>query len=398
MRVAATLASLFLVVGPVVGLAQESLVDQENTAPAAEVRTEGPPPSEPAATAAPGEEIMRPTQGGLRFTPKMAKGMARVIASEFSDDPNRDKLAELLERRLWDMKEKHGQEAVVAIECLYETTLSQEAEGNLPDRDKAHTTTFDADAAREVSRKVSPGVKLFQEFWQGFLDDARQVTPEDELRQMTKHTQETLEMTRRFQEKMDRWSRGEVRPDEGLLDGIDEDDIAAEKSGQSKEYIEAEREVRWEVSRRSGMEWEWFLNQCVEVLRFDDAQKTAGRKLLEEYREKAAVIMTTEWKARLLANRVRHRLKWRCSGQPLEPWVFRLDQEYKQMIRPIDEMGVAFHRDVVALARSDQWEQMLAGLRKVATEQGMKPEETGAEFLRFPDKPSASSTADATSP
>ena len=62
------------------------------------------------------------------------------------------------------------------------------------------------------------------------------------------------------------------------------------------------------------------------------------------------------------------------------------------MIQPIDEMGVAFHRDVVALARPDQWEQMLAGLRKVATDHGMKPDETNREFLRFPDKPVASNT------
>ncbi len=390
----ATMLSLLLVLAfaPVMGYAQEDPVDQENSATAAEVREEQPPPPEPA-TAAPGEEVMKPTRGGLRFTPKMAKGMARAMAGELPDDPGRDKLAEMIERRLWEMKEQHGQEAAVAIECLYETILSQEAEGNLPGNNKAHYLKFDAESAREVSRKISPGVKLIEEFWQGFLDDSRQVMPEDKVKDMAKNAQEALEMTRRFQEKMDRWSRGELKQDEGLLDGIDEDDIAAEESGQTKEYRQAERQVRWEVNRRTGVEWEWFLNQCTEVFKFDDGQKSAGRKLLLAYREKANAIATKEWKAKLLANRVRRQLTFRCSGQPLQPWVFRLDQEFKQMTQPIDEMGVAFHREVVTLARPEQWEQMLAGLRKVATEHGMKADETDQEFLRFPDKPLASTTA-----
>jgi hypothetical protein len=394
MRSASTLTVLLvLTFAPAVAYAQENPSDQENTAPAAEVRTEEPPPPEPAATAAPGEEIMMPTQGGLRFTPKLAKGMARAIAGEFSDGPARDQLAGLLEGRFQNMKEQHGQEAAVAIEHFYEAILSQEARGNLPDNNKAKYMSFDADAAREFSRKVSPGVKLLEEFWKGFPDDARQVVPEEKMQKVAENTREALEMTRRFQEKMDRWSRGEVKPNEGLLDGIDEDDIAAEKSGQTKEYIQAEQQVRWEVNRRSGTEWEWFLNQCTEVFKFDDAQKTAGKKLLQEYREKAAAITTKEWKAKALANRVRRHLRSLCPGQPLEPWVFRLDQEYKQMTRPIEEMDVAFHRDVVALARTDQWEQMLAGLRKVATDHGMRAEESSQEFLRFPDRPVASGAA-----
>jgi len=68
------------------------------------------------------------------------------------------------------------------------------------------------------------------------------------------------------------------------------------------------------------------------------------------------------------------------------------------MTRPINELGVAFHRDVVALARPEQWEQMLASLRKVAIEHGMKPEEVNREFLRLPDKPVASNAAIETSP
>ena len=94
-------------------------------------------------------------------------------------------------------------------------SCTQEARGKLPNNNKADYLSFDADTAREFSRKVSPGVKLFDEFWQGLLEDARQVMPEDKMKKVTEEAQEALEMTRRFQEKMDRWSRGEVKPNEG---------------------------------------------------------------------------------------------------------------------------------------------------------------------------------------
>jgi len=389
---------LILVLRLPAGHAQESPVAEENPAPAAEAQVDGSQSPEPAASPPPGEEVMRPTQRGLRFTQKMAQGMGRGIASELQNGPARDRLAEMIERRCWDLKEGHGQEAAVAVEHFCETLLLQEGRGNLPNNNKAMYLSFDAETAREFSRKVSPGAKVLEEFWQGLLEDARQVVPDDGKGEMASGVREALEMTRRFQEKMDRWSRGEVNPKEGLLDGIDEDDIAAEKSGKTTEYIRAERQVRWEVNWRGPAEWEWFLKQCAKILVFDDNQKASGQKLLEEYREKAEKVMTAEWKDRVMANRVRERLRQICPEQPLGPWAFRLDQEYREMTRPINELGVAFHRDVVALARPEQWEQMLASLRKVAIEHGMKPEEVNREFLRLPDKPVASNAAIETSP
>jgi hypothetical protein len=390
MKSATTLCVLLvLAIRPVVVPAQESPAAEENAAPAAEVRTAEPPAAEPAASPAPGEEVMRPTERGLRFTPKMAMGLAQAIASDFPDRSGRDEFARRMERRCWELKEKHGQEAAVAAECFFETLVLQEGRGNLPDNNKAFYLSFDADSAREFSRKVAPGVKLLEEFWQGLLDDARQIGPADKIRDMLRNAEEALEMTRRFEEKMDRWSRGEVKPNEGLLDGIDEDDIAAEKAGKSKEYMQAEREERWQVDTAGPVQWEWFLNQCVKVFDFDDAQKAAGRQVLVTYRKKADAIMTRDWKARALANRVLQHLRWLCPNEPLEPWAFRLDQEYKQMKRPIEEMGVSFRREVVALARPQQQERMLAELRKLGSDHGMKPDELDSLLVMPASQPAS---------
>jgi hypothetical protein len=353
-------------------------VGQDAEVPDEQVEATAPPPPEPASPP-PGEEVMKPTQRGIRLTRKMAEAFGKVVVRDQMDkevaplnEEQRERLAHAVTERMWDVKLQHAKEAGVALEYFYETILNQEVL-----RDKK----FTPEQAREFSEKVGPGARLIGEFWEGLLDDARPILNDEQYADLEEEAQKALKMTRRFEDKMDRWSRGEIKENEGVMDGFDENDIEAEESGKSKEYVQAEQSVRWRINSLGTGDWRRFFNQASRLFEFDDAQKQAGEKILADYSKQAKAIMTPDWRAKATANRVQEQLQHKCPEEPLEPWLYHLEIEYKKLVEPVQELGRAFRREIVALAYPEQRERLLNDLRKVGADHGMSPQEVSFDFL-----------------
>lgn len=351
---------------------------QEVDATEEHVEAAPPPPPEPASPP-PGEEVMRPTERGIRFTRKMAEAAGRVVVRNQLekdgaplDEDQKERLAQAITERVWDMNLQHAQDAGPALEYFYETILNQEV---------LNKKNLTPEQAREFSEKVGPGAGLIREFWEGMLEDARPILNDEQYADLEKESREALKMARKFEEKMDRWSRGEIKENEGILDGIDEVDIEAEETGKSKEYVQAERRVRWRVNSMGPDDWRRFFNQAVRLFDFDEAQKQVGEKVLADYSAKAKEIMTREWRAKVMANRVQEQLQYQCPKEPLEPWTFHLEMEYKELVQPVQELGRAFRREIVALASAEQRERLLEDLREVGARHGMSPQEVSFDFL-----------------
>lgn len=329
------------------------------------------PTVEPSMTPPPGEEVMRPTTHGFRLTRRMAEGLGKVLVREEMDPEGtlskgqREQLAARLSDRIWDLKVRHARDGSRAAEHMYETLIGMEGPNG------RQLTT---DEAREFSEKVGPGVGIVREFWEGVLDDARPVLDPERYAKLEEKADDMLKMTRRFEEKMDRWSRGEVKENESPFDGIDENDI--DGTGKRPEYVRAERSARWRVNSVGPDDWRRFLNQAVRVFEFDDEQKRAAERLLSDYTEQAKAIMTPEWKAKATHNRVQEQLRWQAGDQPVEPWIYKIEADYNAMTRPLQEMGRTFRSAVFAMVRPDQRERLLADLQKVGERHGMSLDET----------------------
>ena len=357
--------------------AQEA--SQDAQAPDAGEQVEPAPPiPEPPASPPPGDEVMHPTEHGLRFTPRMIEGFGRQFTKEELgdglglDDAQRQRMTDLVTRRAQDLNVRMGRQGRDAIERFYEGLIRQEIRGQ---------KTMTADDAREFSEKVRPGVRIVDEFWNGILEDARPVLDDEQYGELEKKAQEVLRATRKFDERMDRWSRGEVKENESIVDGLDENDVETETTGKSKEYVQAERNVRWRVQMMGPIEWRQFLGRVNRVCKFDDQQRKDGDKLLRAYSEKAKPIMTKEWKRKATDNQVRHQLQEKLSKEPLEPWIYHLDIDYKELVEPIQEMGRAFHREVLALATPEQRRLIADALIKLALDHGMKEVEVDTDPL-----------------
>lgn len=364
--------------------------DAGNDAP--EVLADTPAVPEPAGPP-PGEDVMRPTAHGLRMTRKMAEGLGQIIVREGLRDNSSigeeqtDQLAKMAGERAWDLNERYGRDGSRALERFYELMLQQAGR-------RENRKPMTADEAREISEKIGPGVKIIREFWEGSLEDARPVLSEQQFAEYEQTAQDILKATRRFEEKLNSWSRGEVKENETFLDAVESSDDSSDSGDKSKEYRQAERSVRWEVNGLGPNDWRRFLQRAVKLLKFDDQQQQAGEQILKHYSQQAKEIMTPEWRAKAMANRVQQQLQYRCPDQPLEPWAFRLDSEYKKMVKPVQDMGRAFRREILALARSDQREIVLEDLRKLGADHGMDDRELQVDLVLPAAGPAAAQVAE----
>lgn len=358
-------AFLLLLAGPAVVSAQD--LDETGDDVPESVPIQPGPASPP-----PGEEVMRPTAHGIRLTRKMADGLARMtvrnqLAPKVSmDEEQQDRLAQAIADRTWNLKQRYSGQAGRAIEHFYASLMEKEVVGD---------DGMSPEEAQEFSRRVGPGARIIQEFWEGVLEDARPILDPVQYGELEAEAEKALEMTRLFQEKMDRWARGEVKENERIMEGFDEDNMEAEESGESMEYIRAKRSARWNINQLGPETWRRFLNGAAGVFKFDTEQKKIGEEILQEYLAEAKIVMTPEWRSKLLANRVQERLRTLCPEEPLEPWVFHLEQEYQRMVEPLEELGRDFRWEILSLATDEQRERVVEELRGIGIEHGMSTAE-----------------------
>lgn len=358
-------AFLLFLAGPAIVLAQGLDETGDDVPESVPIQPEPAPPP-------PGEEVMRPTAHGIRLTRKMADGLARMtvrnqLAPKVSmDEEQQERLAQAIADRTWDLKQRYSGQAGRAIEHFYASLMEKEIVGD---------GGMSPEEAQEFSRTVGPGARIIQEFWEGLLEDARPILDPVQYGELEEEAEKALKMTRRFQEKMARWARGEVKENERIMEGFDEDNMEAEESGKSMEYIRAERSARWNINQLGPDTWRRFLNGAANVFKFDAEQKETGEEILREYSDEAKIVMTPEWKKNLLANRVQERLGTLCPEEPLDPWMFHLEQEYKRMVEPLEELGRNFRWEILSLATPQQRERVVEELRTIGLQHGMSAEE-----------------------
>lgn len=316
---------------------------------------------------------MVPTRRGLRFTRDMAEAFGRMFGKTELNDKlglsleQQDRMAEIIARRAWDLNVRQGRVGSEAMEAWAEAILRHEG---------GEKKTIPPEVAREFGDKIRPGLKMIDDFWQSVVEDARPVLDDDQNVKFEEMTGGYRKMTKRLDNRLERWSRGEIKENEELMDDLDADEAEVTKEGMKpKEYVAAERQSRWRIDMMGPQEWQQFANRLMKICQFDDTQREASRNLLDEYKGKANAIMTKEWKAKALTNRVRRQLEERAPKQPLAPYSFHLDREYKQLVQPVQDMTSSFHRDLLALARPEQRDLLFAQLRKLGTDNGMLPEE-----------------------
>jgi hypothetical protein len=140
--------------------------------------------------------------------------------------------------------------------------------------------------------------------------------------------------------------------------------------------------VDWELRRVTSWDWSRFLAGTASLFKFDEAQRAKGEAILAEYRKKADAIQTPEWKARVRRNGTLVSLRWQVGEVPKAPWVYRMQQQYDEDLRPLKELGAAFYKEVLALVAPQQRADVLNDVREVLKKHGLEVKDLDMALLQ----------------
>lgn len=393
-----TMASWLLLVGMSVCLAQheedrvngneEFIADEEegvitDEAPVAEPDTPPPPPVEP--HPAPDENVMRPTENAIRLTPRLADGFSQLWVREFLvndkgwnlNKEQQSRLAEISARRLMTVGHKHDKSGADFIETFYMSMIG--GMGDVPD-----------DQTKQFGEKAKTFAPAMRELFGSVPEEYREVLTPEQMRELEEFSAKFDDVARRFEERMDRWSKGERAEDEEPFkdfEQLDEDKPTNEP--ESQEMKNAFHQARWNIRSMGPEQWKQWLQLLRDLMEFNDEQSAAADRILARYRKLAGEIMTVQWRRVAMLNRVRLNFQWQLQDAPTGPWKFHLEREWRQLTAPVNELERAFKREVLALTTPEQQDKVLDVFRECAKKHGMRDNEMftrAGEVLGVPEE------------
>lgn len=334
---------------------------------------------EPDAVEAAGADVMRPTRQGLRMTPTVASAFGRFyVAEEIEtladlDQEQAARLTELLGRRSRELVNEGGTELRDACEgCL---AMLMAGDGQ-----------FGPETSREFAHRMPPILSAMRGFLDGMVKDARHVLTPQQYAELDRKLRRDDHDLRRMENKMKRWANGGFKEGESPhLDHFEPEDgppLDEEPSDRPHRFErQARRRAEHDVNELGPAAWARFLARAKSTFGFDGEQSASGDAILAEYQAKADVIMTPEWRAKAVENRMRRRAYDFVREQPVEPLRWRLDKEYQDASQPINELGRAFRDAILALVTDKQRQTLLAKVEETAARHGWMLERDDAEIL-----------------
>jgi len=314
------------------------------------------------------DEVMRPTQYGLRLTPAIANALCRLplrnenMFKEMPLTPEQEsRMNDALARRFMEMGHRHGEHLQPFLETFIESMIT-------------HQDRFTPDSAREFSQRALPVLPGVREFIQNITQDARPILTPEQFAQFEEQANDGLKDINRFEGKMKRWADGGANEGERFDHYEPEDGPAPDSEGKERGNGQVQRArhmAEWDLRRDGPANWRAYLAGVSYFFKFDEAQVAEAHQLLADYHRQAETVMTDEWTRRIRQNRVRYHLRHSLGDLASGPWLYRLDREYRELLTPVAELGTEFRRAVLALATDAQREAALAEVRDRAARHGL---------------------------
>ncbi len=374
---------------PPAAQAQEAEVEAEGVElePSPEVEAElQAQPSE-----SPDEDVMRRTSHVVRFTPKMAKGLAREFVKEQTDRPldsaESQELEEVMARRMMNVGHRHAEDIAPFFEQMYVEMIKNQGES---------VTREGAPRLGALAEKAAPAFRTFAD---GMAEDMRPFVSDEKYNELLELETNLTRASSELEEEMARWARGEI-PEEDDLDHpfeifeqkmkqAEEDQVDIQRSKLRKDL---DQQSQWNYWQKTPQAWRWFLRSLSRRCEFSDEQDAQGNEILRTYEKQAKEIMTPEWEKRIQRNRLLHRTQYHLVeereaapdeeqpppapptiAQNIQPWLFQLNVEYDQMTAPLDELRDRFRQEVLAIVTQEQRDKLNEELRALGTRHGMEP-------------------------
>ena len=298
-----------------------ALAQTPEAAPGGELETE-PPTLEStglgtAVTPVPDEDVMRPTEQGLQFTPALARAFALGWINQNLGDraelsPDQvSRFSGNIANRTLRMAREDPQATRDALESLFESVIV-----------RGPRDAMDPEIAQKTAERMRPVISRWHEFLDGVAEEDGQsiLTPRQqaELRKAVERRQRRLDQ---IDAMMERWSRGEHqetdRLDRLLDPHLSDDEMEVPQDApEHPGYRRARRRAGWHLQRIGPGEWLQFVTVVKSSMRFDAEQAARADAVYADYKTRAAAIMIPSWRETLRENRTRSERRWGIKDLP----------------------------------------------------------------------------------
>ena len=357
--------------------------DAAPPAPSNEAVPPGPPTE---ALPLPPEDVMRPTRHGFRLTPGTVKLGTRVWLQDgpFSDvgfdERQQADLSQKFSRRVMEAANRYGEPVRDFLESYIESSLGD-------------GKNMAADAKQRFGQQGADLVPAMRDLIKDFARDTRPLLTDKQWETFKNDLRREFQNLDRMEKKLKRWSAGGARENESpdVLEDMDEEQTNPDANSANPNappratgaLRDARRQADSDMRRMGYVGWKEFLMSAKAFFKFDDAQMARGEQLLAEYGRRAETIMTPQWRQKVRENRIKNNLRRSLNLEGLQPWVFHLESETKELMAPLKELENEFCDQVIALARPEQRDAAVAGLREGAAQHGLQFTELDTEILRM---------------
>lgn len=333
-----------------------------------------PPVDEPAppAVAEPDpSEYMRPTERGLRLTPKIAEAMSKRFAVGMTNryglsDQQVDAVSEAMKQRILRFahrNEKNGQEV---MEYMMASMIENDGR-------------FTQEAAKEFSRMVKPMIPEFKDLiTQMGADIGKEMTMAQRLKLTGDLTAAAAGITV-FESRMARWEEGKIGDNANpFWDPADKDPSKAQPTPVDPSEPEAHRRARIDAERwiefrlRTDDEWENYVTQAGEYYQFDEKQIAAAKAILKDCRDRALKIKTDDWRRKIKDNLIARDLIRRADIQSRGPSLFALEADLDRLQKPLLDLDEELKKRIDGLPDSKQRATAKSTVRQMLVDRGMK--------------------------
>jgi len=337
-----------------------------------------PAAEEPATTEEASEPIkdekieMKATEFGIRFTPELANAMSkqfvRAMKDRYSlDEGQADELRPVIAQELMRVAQRTQKNGRDVIENM--VALMVENDGRIP---KENQTEF------AMSMKpILPEIKDF------FKRTAGQVGQRMTVSQRLKFTGDMAGVTAGFgilESRMKKWEEGK-HSDFGnpFFDPADREGKEAttepEDPTENPEHRRARQNVeRWiDFQINLDREWEEYVKRAIDFYKLNESQSASARAILKDMQDRAKAIKTDAWRKAIIENRIARQMSYREGAEVSQgPWMFRLENEYEQALKPMKDLDRELKSRIESLPDSKQRETALEIIRKKLDEKGAK--------------------------
>jgi hypothetical protein len=288
------------------------------------------------------------------------------------------RVQELVARRFMETAHTRGEAAQPWVEYLLEKAV------------ETNGWRRDPENPRELGQRLAPIVQLNLEILGGMPEAVEGVLSPEQRGRLEAGFTVQKQALERIEERLKLMANGQDVSGWNVYQDLDE--VFGKTSEAAQKGNPAMRRLQRDVERSARQaekgEWKLLLKEAEVTFKFDEAQKARGEALLAEYVKRAEAIQSPEWKAQL-----RYNLTWRFAASNLEnvptgPWVSRLEQSVRVLMKPIDKLGWSFLNEILALATPQQRADAALALRKLAEDHGMPAGERPGEPMNLlaPDR------------